>query len=76
MFSIKIVFNTIRIYCNDLPYVVLNRNELVGVQAWTDDNDKYSIEFYLKTTSITTQQDSKEKWNELLKLIDKNIFFN
>lgn len=70
--EIKIDYYNIKIYIDGLVHLCLKRNQYVGYQSWSDGNGAYKIEFYTKTNSITIEQDSKEKWVQILKALDKS----
>lgn len=69
--EVKTSFNTIRILINDVLHVALKKDEFVGVQTWIEGTGKWCIEYHLKTTSILTEQDSKEKWEAIIKELEK-----
>jgi len=70
---IKINHYTIKILIDDLIHVFMWREEFVGFQSWSDGNGKYAIEFYTKTNSFKTEQDTKEKWVAMLKELNDNF---
>ena len=49
------------------------RKEFIGFQSWSDGNGKYSIEFYTKTNTFLTEQDTKEKWLTTLEELNKSF---
>ncbi len=49
------------------------RNEFVGYHSWSNGNGHYSIEIVTKTNSFITEQDTKEKWLEILKVLDEGL---
>lgn len=71
--SVTIDFYAIRIFIGDVPYVYIKRDEFVGFQAWIEQQGRWVIEFNTKTTSILTEQDSKEKWLEILSELNKKL---
>ena len=58
-------------------HLQLDFNNHAGMQSWYDGNTEqkvYSIEFYRKQgESILTEYDSKDIWEQILKLLDKKI---
>lgn len=69
--EIKFEFNLMKIYFNDSLFLFLKRDELIGIHSWKDGTSKYCIEFCMKTTSILTEYDKKEKWENILQELDK-----
>lgn len=72
--EVKVNYDTIRIYIDNTLYVLIKRNEFAGLQSWAEGANKYCIEFYTNNTSILTEQDSKEKWINIINALDKNLF--
>jgi hypothetical protein len=70
--NVETTYETIRIYVNELIHVLIKRDEFVGIQSWGDGGGKWCIAFYTKTGIITTEQDSREKWESILRAL-KNI---
>lgn len=71
--EIKIDHYDFKILIDGLIHVHILRKEYVGFQSWMDKNGKYVIEFNTKTTSIKTEQDSKEKWLQILTALNEAI---
>lgn len=69
--DIIIEFDTIKIYIKTILFLAIRRDEYVGLQSWIEGEMKWKIEFYLKTTSIITEFNSKEKWKAMLTELDK-----
>lgn len=68
----------IKIYINDLLHVYIKKEDLTGLQSWIEGASNshvktYHIEFYTKNGEIECVYDSKEKWTELLKLLNEKI---
>lgn len=66
-------FNTIRIYINNVLFIMLLRDELLGIQSWSEYGEKWCIGFYLKGNSFVSEFDTKEKWLAVLDAIDKKL---
>jgi hypothetical protein len=71
--EIKINFYTIKILFNEIVWVHIQREEFVGYHSWSDGNNKHSIEFITKTNSFIIEQDTKEKWIEILKALNQYL---
>jgi len=65
--------DNVKIYVNGILHLWFDRNELVGIQSWTEAATKFKIEYFFKTTSIICEYTDKEMWEEILKQIDKGI---
>lgn len=76
--SLRIINGVIRIYINELLHLSLRQDNLLGIQSYVfgySQND-YRIEFYLKETTIIVEYDTKDKWEQILRLIDQNNLIN
>lgn len=62
-----------KVLINGYCHVCIDRSEFIGYQSWMDADTMCVIEYYTKTNKITTQQDSIEKWKELLKALNDNL---
>lgn len=71
--EIKINHYTIKILWNGLVWMHLQRAEFVGYHSWSDGNGAYSIEFITKTNSFVIEQDTKDKWIEILKALNQYL---
>lgn len=85
----KIVFinkrNYYVIYLNDLIHLLIKKADFIGVQSFKEPASKeeqsvrgfnaykYSIIYYFRSTSITCEYDTIEKWQAILKLINEYI---
>lgn len=64
-------FYWISIYINDVLHVLLDRSMFIGIQSWLEGDDKYVIEYYFKEgASITTEYNSKDKFEFILRELD------
>lgn len=73
--EIKTDFYTIKIYFDGLIHLVIKRDELISIHSWLCGGNKYCIEFITKTNKVIIEQDSYEKWETILKLLDKENLF-
>lgn len=76
--SLRIINGVIRIYINELLHLSLRQDNLLGIQSYVfgySQND-YRIEFYLKETTIIVEYDTKDKWEQILRLIEQNNLIN
>jgi len=71
--DIKINHYSIKIFIDGFIHVFMWRNEFIGFQSWCDGNGKYSIEFYTKTNTFLTEQDTKDKWLTMLEELNKSF---
>ena len=69
--SVKIVSNKLRVYIKDLLHLSIDLSELVGIQSYTYNNDRWHIDFITKTAKIECWYTSKELWESILKGLDQ-----
>jgi hypothetical protein len=52
--------------------------QLVGIQSWIQgkNNKKYIIEYSTKTTTIQSEYDDRNKWEQILAELDKLEIFD
>lgn len=60
----------LKIYINDLLHLCIN-HPIIGFQAWNKEDRWWEIEYYTKHKTILTQYDCPEKWELILKELDK-----
>lgn len=58
-----------RILINGIAHLSINIDELVGIQSYHDELNKFTIEYYLKTRTIKCEYDREDTWKEILKLL-------
>ncbi len=75
--SVKNQDNKIEILIDDTPHLILKRSELIGIQSWIEgeEHKTYYIEFYFQTRDILAEYNEKEKWQSVLKSLDKENLF-
>lgn len=69
-------FYSLKIYIDNILHLEIRMENHDGIQSWYEDSGKkmFCIEFYRKVgASILLEYDEKDKWETILKLIDKNI---
>lgn len=64
-------YTGIKIYINDLLHLYL-KNGITGIQSWREDGI-YSIEYTYADTSVLSEYDKKQIWENILKQINKVI---
>ena len=76
-YNIIIKNNNLKIYINDIIFLSIKHNQLIGFQSWIlgQDIKKYCIEFYTTSGDILTEFDDYNKWKEILHLLDINELF-
>lgn len=68
--TIKIDFNTIRIYFGPVLHLCINRVNLIGVQSWICDDYRHTIEYNFPGCSIITEYDKRETFEHILAALD------
>lgn len=72
----------LKIYINELIHVAIGLEEFVAMRSHIQEvfNDpeyptgkKWVITFFCKTAEIKCEYDTKEKWETILKLLDKYL---
>jgi hypothetical protein len=73
-YSISVEDNQVKIYINELIHLMLRKDKLLGFDSWILENAsfKYCIEFYLQGSTILLEYDTREKWEAILRLLDRN----
>ena len=66
----------VKVFINGIPAVCIKQDELVGFHAWIFAHDSYFIEFVLHSTTITREYDSRDKWERILKALNKLKLFS
>lgn len=71
-YRISVEFDQIKIYINGLVHISLKKSKVLGYQSWTETKALYSyyIRFYLDGGNILATYDDKEKWQEILILLN------
>lgn len=83
-FTFKASRNLYTIYINGKMHLKFKKDNLVGVESWREPSNPeyrmrgfkemiYVVEFYFKTTKVTCEYDTIEKWEQMLELVDKKI---
>lgn len=63
----------LKIYIDGTLHLSLKTRDIVAIQSWISENE-YCIEFsYSSGCQVRSAYSSKEKWTEVLKIVDKNI---
>jgi hypothetical protein len=71
--ELKINHYTIKLFIDNFVHVHIERKEFVGYSSWSDGNGAYSIEFITKTNSFIIEQDTKEKWMQILTVLNERL---
>lgn len=61
------------ILINDIPHLKFIKEKYLGLQAWYVSSVDFKIEIYLKGTVIKVEYNSLEKWETVLKIINKQV---
>ncbi len=83
-FTLKATRNYYTIYINGKMHLKFKKADFVGVESWREPSTPdyrmrgfkemiFVVEFYFKTTKITCEYDTIEKWEQVLTLVDKKI---
>lgn len=70
--DIIIEFNKVKIFFDDILHLFFIKDEFLGLQSWKTD-DRYIIEYILKTNVINCEYDSYDKWKNILKLLNEKL---
>lgn len=71
--ELKINHYSIKLIYDGIVWFHVQRSEFVGYHSWSDGNGHYSIEIVTKTNSFVIEQDTKEKWVEILNELNKEL---
>jgi len=72
-YEFKLIHGRVKIYINGLLHIAFNQSEFKGVYSYRDDIDRYGIDFFVDNTVIEVWYETIQMWEEILKLIDKNL---
>lgn len=83
-YSANSIGKIFKVYINDVLHLGVKKEEFTGVQSWLNPTTpeersvgfggmKYVIEITTKTNCIKCEYDSREKWEAILKLLDKHL---
>ena len=64
-------YYALRIYMSGVLHLRLERSEFFGVSSWIDGGSKFCIEYHMVGGSITTEYDSRAKFEAILKELDR-----
>ena len=59
-----------KLLIDNLPHIVI-KDRIIGFQAFNSENRMFEIEFYTKDKNITVQYDTFDKWQKILKELNK-----
>ena len=71
--SVEIGHYYFKIIIDGFCHVCIDRKEFIGFHAWYDCETMCVIEYYTKTNTIRTEQDSVDKWKKILTALNKNL---
>jgi len=66
---------SIRIFISGLQHFFIKRKEVISIQSWIIQEDKYIIEYSTKDRDIKCVYEKFEDWQEILKQLSQ-IDFN
>jgi len=64
----------VKIFINDVMHLLINKKKLVGIQSWKYGHEEYVIEISYDTCNTCCSYDTKEKWENVLKLISESLY--
>jgi len=59
--EVKIVTDKLRIYIEDILHLSLNISELIAIQSYKYNENRYCIDYYMKTTIVDTWYVNREQ---------------
>ena len=59
----------LKLYIDGHLHLCLRHGDLLGFQSWVSENF-YCIEFYMADTTVLAEYDKREKWQQILDLLD------
>ena len=69
--SVKVEWNYVKIYINDIIHVQFKSDSFMGFQSWVNGTNWYDIEFYLKDgVTIHTSYSSIDRWKKILQCLN------
>jgi hypothetical protein len=74
-YEVTVNGRTLRIYINEVLHLAIDREKFIGLQSWIEEVDWFCIEYYyLGSDPILSEYDDFEKWKEILRLVNQNLF--
>lgn len=71
--EVKTNYDSIRIYLNEVLYLLIKRSEFLSFQGLVCGGGKWQIEFQLVGGTMLCEYCSEELWKGILTELDKNI---
>ena len=62
----------LKVYWDGVLYLIFNKDKFTGLTSWKN-NGTYSIEIFSNGQIILLELDTKEKWQSILDILDKNL---
>lgn len=72
-YEFKLIHGRCKVYINSLLHLSFNQEDFIGLYSYRDDRDRYGLDIHLKGTIIEVWYESRQIWEEILKLLDKNL---
>lgn len=66
-------YEQLKVYINGQLHLQLKLLDLIGFQSWVHGPNEYFIEYYYTNMKITTAYGCRERWSEVLKLLDVHL---
>lgn len=64
-------FYELRIYLGDVLHLHIDSDKFIGMQAWTDNEHSYTIEYTLTGGTLRTEYTTEDKWKAVLAGLEK-----
>lgn len=68
--DVKLKGDVFTIHIDDLPHLYICE-PILSFQSWSDQNKFFKIQYKTKNQTILTEYDCPEKWELILKELDK-----
>jgi len=67
-------YEQLKVYIEDILHLQIKLIDLIGFQSWIHGTNEYFIEYYfVGGAKITTAYGEKDRWIEVLKVLDSEI---
>lgn len=72
-FKAKYKFPYFQIFINDLIHLQFIKSKYIAHEAYKEGTSLFVIKYYLEGKNITCEYDSFEKWENIIKLLEKEL---
>jgi len=72
-YNIEIRNGRVNIYIDSLLHLSFSQLSYLGLYSYRDDTSWYGLDIFLKETTLTLEYETRETWEQVLKLLDSKL---